>query len=80
MKHFVLALYYRLRGEPEVANALKQFNKAAKKLEKAATYQAAKAIAAAQAAEAAWNAKLTAEAEAERAAKVRKNIADLLEL
>lgn len=80
MKHFLLTLLYRFFGEPQVSNALKEFNKATAKLEKAALYQAAKAVAAARAAEAAYSAKLTAEAEAARAEKIRQNIADLLEI
>ena len=73
-------ILYLIIGEPHTGKAVKSMEKATRKLQVAAAYQANKADRAAAAARAAELASAKAMQESERANRVFKKLADLLEV
>jgi hypothetical protein len=75
----LMRIWYMIVGEPCSGNAVKSMEKSLRKLDKAAEFQAAKKERMKQMALAANEAAVRAAAEADRASRVRGNLAGLLE-
>lgn len=75
----LLRLWYRLVGEPHPEKVVKGVNKALAKLEQAAAYQEAKAIAAKAAAEAAALAAEVASEVAAKSTRIRTRLGEIFE-